>query len=476
MVPYFNKTKIVATVGPACNTKEKLAELIEAGVDIFRLNFSHGSHEEHLKIIQFIRELNQEKNWNVGILQDLQGPKIRVREVENNGVLLKEGEVIGIVTEKMLCTAQKISTTYTALPKDVRIGDPILLDDGKIELKVVEVIGEEVRAEVIYGGVLKSKKGMNLPKTHVSSPSLTEKDTEDLLFGLEHEVDWIALSFVRTSIDILLLKHLIRQKGKNCKVVAKIERPEAIKNIDEIVQVSDAIMVARGDLGIEIGIEEVPMAQKMIVQRSALAAKPVIIATQMLETMITNPRPTRAETNDIANAVMDGADALMLSGETSVGDYPVRVLQTMIETIKTVEERTSVIYHKNFELDDKSESFYSDSVVAAAVILAEDTGAKAIVGMTNSGYTAYRLASHRPKADIFIFTSNRAILNLLSLVWGIRVFYYDRFVSTDETFQDVQDFLMKHGLVKKGEVIINLASMPIERKLRTNVIKLSVVG
>ncbi len=472
----FNKTKVVATVGPASNSKENLAALINEGVDVFRLNFSHGSHEDHLAVINYIRELNAENNWNICILQDLQGPKIRIGEVENGAIELVKGERVIITTEKIISTAQKISTVYEALPRDVRVGDMILLDDGNIELKVLMTDMQHVEAEIIYGGILKSKKGMNLPNTQVSTPSLTEKDTADLMFGLEHNVDWVALSFVRNAVDVLLLKHIIRQKGKECKIIAKIEKPEAITNIDEIIAVADGIMVARGDLGVEINTEEVPMLQKMIVQKCLKSAKPVIIATQMMESMIKNPRPTRAETNDVANAVIDGADALMLSAETAVGDYPLLVLKTMNKTIQIVERKSTSIYHKNFDLDKKSNSFYNDSVVAAACILAKDTGAKAIIGMTNSGYTAFQIASHRPEADIFIFTSNRSILNMMSLISGVRAFFYDSFVSTDDTFIDIQNILSANKFLAPGDVCIHLASMPIAKKMRTNVIKLSIVG
>lgn len=470
-----NKTKIIATVGPACESKKKLMELIEAGVDIFRLNFSHGTHEEHQKVVNAIREINKEHNLSISILQDLQGPKIRVGEVENNGVLLEVGKKIEISTESIPSTAKRLTTIYKALPKDVKKDDPILLDDGKIELKVISTDGVIVTAEIVHGGMLKSKKGINLPQSNVSTPSLTEKDTEDLLFGLENNVDWIALSFVRNAIDILLLKHLIRQKGKFCKVIAKIEKPEAITNIDEIIAVSDGLMVARGDLGVEVGFEEVPTIQKMIADKCGLAAKPVIIATQMMESMIENPRPTRAETNDVANAVIDGADTLMLSAETSVGKYPKLVIESMAKTIHITESKIESIYARNFDLDVDSPSFDNDSVIAAANYLAEDVGAKAIVGMTSSGYTAFRIANHRPKADIYIFTSNKTIMTQLSLLWGVKTFYYDKFESTDDTFEDIQNFLLELGYVQKGDKVIQLASMPIEQKLRTNVIKFSVV-
>ncbi|MDX2305563.1 MAG: pyruvate kinase [Microscillaceae bacterium] len=475
MTAFSKKTKIIATVGPACNTKEKLLELILAGTNVFRLNFSHGSHEEHLQVIQHIRALNKEHGFNVSILQDLQGPKIRIGDVENGSITLVPGKKIIITNEDVVGTPKKISTVYRALPTDVKVGDMILMDDGKISLKVLGTTANEVECEIIYGGELKSKKGINLPFTAISSPSLTEKDTEDLMFGLEHEVDWIALSFVRSHIDILLLKHLIRQKGKHCKVISKIEKPEAIENIDGIIAASDALMVARGDLGVEIGMEAVPMEQKMMVRKCKKAGKPVIIATQMMESMITSPKPTRAETNDVANAVLDGADTLMLSAETAVGQYGPLVVESMTKTILIAEERSKNIYHQNFDLDKNSPTFYNDSVIASAIYLVEDIGAKAVIGMTSSGYTAFRIASHRPQANIYIFTSNKQLLNQLSLVWGVTVFYYNKFESTDKTFEDLQKFLVDKGLLELGDRVINLASMPITKKKRTNVIKMSIV-
>ncbi len=476
MKVHFNKTKVIATVGPACNKKEQLLGLIQAGTDVFRLNFSHGSHEEHLKVVENVRALNKEYNLNIALLQDLQGPKIRTREVENNGVMLAEGNKLVLTPEKLVGNSERISTTYVEMADDVQIGDMILVDDGKIELKVVGIEGKDVITMVVYGGLLKSKKGINLPNTNVSIPALTEKDREDLLFGLEQEVEWIALSFVRTAEEVLELKDIIKQKGKTARVVSKIEKPEAIRNIDAIIAASDALMVARGDLGVEVPAEQVPMMQKMIVQKCNQAAKPVIIATQMMESMITNPRPTRAETNDIANSVMDGADTLMLSAETASGLYPILAVKSMTETIRQVEESAD-IYYKNHAhvLKVRDNNFFNNNVVVSACRLARDTEAKAIVGMTTSGYTAFRISSHRPKSDIFIFTGNKSLLNTVSLLWGVRGFYYDKFSSTDETFQDIQRILVENGHVKPGEVIINTVSMPISKKKRTNTIKLSIV-
>lgn len=472
----FNKTKVLATVGPACNKKEQLLELIQAGVDVFRLNFSHGSHEEHAKVIEYVRELNKEHKLNIGLLQDLQGPKIRTREVENNGVMLEKGSRLVLTPEKLVGNTERISTTYIEMADDVKVGDMILVDDGKIELKVTEVKGRDVITEVVYGGLLKSKKGINLPNTNVSIPALTEKDREDLIFGLEQNVDWIALSFVRTADEVLELKDIIKEKGRTAKVVSKIEKPEAIKNIDAIIAASDALMVARGDLGVEIPMEQVPMIQKMIVQKCNQLAKPVIIATQMLESMITNPRPTRAEINDIANSVIDGADTLMLSAESASGQYPVLAVKSMRDTIHQVEESAD-IYFKNhaYALKLRDENFNNNNVVVSACRLARDTEAKAIVGMTSSGYTAFRISSHRPKANIFVFTSNESLLNQLSLLWGVRAIYYDKSNSTDETFQDITRILKESQEISAGDVIIHTVSMPINKKQRTNAIKLNII-
>jgi pyruvate kinase len=466
------KTKIIATVGPACNTKEKLWELVQAGANIFRLNFSHGTHEQHLQVIKYIRELNKEKNSNIAILQDLQGPKIRTDDVENNGVELKEGEKIIITKESCLGTKDKISTSYQALTSDVKTGDAILIDDGKIELKVLKTQNGEVTAEIIYGGLLKSKKGINLPNTNVSEPSLTEKDRKDLIFGLENDVDWIALSFVRKAEDLADLKNIIKKAGKDIKVVAKIEKPQAIENIDAIIEETDAIMVARGDLGVEILMEEVPMLQKMIVEKCNKVGKPVIIATQMMESMITSARPTRAETNDVANALIDGADAVMLSAETASGQYPVLTVTSMSRICMSVEKQAARIYNKAVKDDTTT---YSDSVIATACSLADHIKAKAIIGLSQSGYSAYRIAAHRPKADIFIFTSNKAFLTSSNLIWGVKAFYYDKFSSTDETIEGIKNILVKAGHLSKGDMYITTASMPVTGKQHANMLKLSVV-
>jgi pyruvate kinase len=469
----YNKTKIVATVGPASSSKDMLHALIKEGVDVFRLNFSHGSHEDHLKVINNVRELNKELGTSVSLLQDLQGPKIRINEMEPNTVI-ERGQELTITTREMIGNREIASTSYKELPKDVKMGDMVLIDDGKIELKVKEVRDNDVITEVVYGGPLKSRKGINLPFTKVSAPSLTEKDLKDLEFGIKNDVDWIALSFVRKAYDIQSMRAIIEAHKSNARIVAKIEKPEALSNIDEIITATDAVMVARGDLGVEIWLEEVPMVQKMLVEKCNKAGKPVIVATQMMESMIENPRPTRAETNDVANAVMDGADALMLSAETAAGKYPIEVIRSMVRTIASVEKNPN-IYFRFRDVDPQSSIYVNDSLVLAACKLAKDVGAKAIVGMTASGYTAFKSSSHRPNANIFVFTGNKPLINKINLVWGSRAYHYDKTDSTDETIADVEAILKKEGHVKPGDIFIFLASMPIQERARTNTLKINVV-
>ena len=471
----FNKTKIVATVGPASNSKEMLIELVRAGVGVFRLNFSHGTHEGHMKVIQAIREINEEMDTHVCILQDLQGPKIRTNKVENDEIFVEPGQSLVITSEDMVGTSERISTSYQSLPSDVVAGDTILIDDGKIELRVEGSNGNEVQTRVIHGGSIKSRKGINLPDSNVSAPSLTEKDEEDLYFGLEQDVDWIALSFVRKAEDIYSLRKIIESKGKDIKIIAKIEKPEALKNIDEIIEATDGLMVARGDLGVEIPMEEVPLAQKMLVQKCNAVAKPVIIATQMMESMIENPRPTRAETNDVANAVMDGADAIMLSAETASGKFPIQTVKSMVKTILTIEEKSDVVYDKLSQISPSSLTFSNDSLVRAACQLSREIDAKAIVGMTKSGYTGFRLSCHRPKANIFIFTANKQLLNIINLYWGLRGYYYDGTQSTDDTFDDLEKILVEKGHLRAGDTYVSTASMPLHWEDRTNMLKVQIV-
>lgn len=443
------------------------------GVDVFRLNFSHGKHEEHQKVIDAVREINAELGTHVALLQDLQGPKIRVNEVKEGTVLAPRQNII-ITTRELIGDNEICSTSYKDLPKDVKPGDMILIDDGKIELKVKESREIDVLCEVVYGGTLKSRKGINLPYSKVTAPSLTEKDLADLEFGLKNNVDWVALSFVRKAKDIEILRSIIDSRKSTTRIVAKIEKPEALENIDAILSATDAVMVARGDLGVEIWLEEVPMVQKMLVEKCNKLAKPVIVATQMMESMITSPRPTRAETNDVANAVMDGADALMLSAETAAGDYPIEVVRSMVRTIGSVEKQAN-IYYRFRDADRHSPIFVHDSLILAACKLAKEVNAKAIVGMTSSGYTAFKSSSHRPNTNIFVFTGNRTILNTMNLVWGTRAYYYEKHNSTDETIADVEEILKRDGHVKSGDIFISLASMPIQERSRTNTIKINVV-
>jgi pyruvate kinase len=475
MKPFHSRTKIVATLGPASANPEVLFSMFNAGLDVCRLNFSHGSQADHQEVLDTIRSLNKKHNYNVGILADLQGPKIRIGMVKDGGIHLVNGNRTVITTKECIGNEERIYITYDTFPKDVKAGEIILLDDGKLQMRVIETnLVDEVVCEIVHGGILTSRKGVNLPNTKVSIPSLTVEDRKNLEFVLENDVEWIGLSFVRNAEDIVELKDIIRQRGKTARVIAKIEKPEAIANIDEIIAVSDGIMVARGDLGVEMPMEEVPLLQKMIVQKCRAASKPVIIATQMLESMITTPRPTRAEVNDVANSVLDGADAVMLSGETSVGEFPLIVIETMQKIIQNIEVNNYPFHPEKF-LKPKSESFLSDAICDTACFLSKQTNAVGIVSMTLSGYTAFEISSHRPKALTYIFTSNLALLNTVSLLWGVQGFYYDKFESTDETIQDVNNLLKKHKMIKKGDVIINTAAIPMERKGKTNMLKITVI-
>lgn len=472
---FFNKTKIIATVGPASNKKDVLMDLVKAGVDVFRLNFSHGTHEDHLKVIKLVREINEELGTHISLLQDLQGPKIRTNMIKGGEVFLEEGQLLSITINDLEGDEKIISTTYTALPNDVHVGDAILIDDGKIELRVESTTHDTVITRIIHGGSLKSRKGINLPNTKVSAPSLTDKDEEDLVFGLKHDIDWVALSFVRSADDIHYLRDKISKSGKKTMIVAKIEKPEAIKNIDEIIEATDALMVARGDLGVEIAMEEVPIYQKIIVGKCNRAGKPVIIATQMLESMIENPRPTRAEANDVANGVLDGADAVMLSAESASGKFPVLSVKSMSRIINAVETTSDKMYNKFYE-EGNSSTRLNDMLVSAACRLGMNVDAKAIIGMSKSGYTGMKLASHRPKSHIFIFTDKKDLLKTMNLVWGIRGFYYDKMESIDDTFEHIEKILVDQGFLHKGDVYINTASMPLHWKAHTNMIKVNIVA
>ncbi len=472
----YNRTKIIATLGPATSEKAQLEKLIRAGVDVCRINSSHGSHEIHAEVIKNIRLINEENNFNTGILVDLQGPKLRIGKIKDEPIMLEEKAEILLTNEPCEGTLEKVYVKYPSFAADVQVGDTILIDDGKLELTVISTNKkDEVLAKVVHGGALTSNKGINLPYTKISLPSLTEKDLEDLDFALEHEVEWIGLSFVRSANDILDLKERIKKAGKQTKVIAKIEKPEAIKDIDAIIEVSDALMVARGDLGVEMQMEQVPLIQKMLVKKCKQKSRPIIIATQMMESMITNFTPTRAEVNDVGNSVFDGADAVMLSAETSVGAYPIQVVETMRRIISMVENEESIYYHMH-PPEKGSDTFISDSICHTACVMAEQAGAKGIIAMTHSGYTAFKISGHRPKAGIFIFTDNRPILNTLSLVWGVRGFYYDKYVSTDETIMDIKKYLKENGYLEASDIAVHVASIPMSDKGRANMVKLNKVG
>jgi pyruvate kinase len=474
----YNRTKIVATLGPASSSAEVLEDMARAGCDVFRINFSHGDYSAVAEQIKHIREINRKLGTHISILGDLQGPKLRIGEVENNSVELIEGNELIFTSHKMVGNAGKVFMTYQQFPKDVKAGEVVLIDDGKLVLRVVSTNGrDEVKAIVEHGGILSGKKGVNLPNTKVSLPCLTEKDLKDLEFALQNQFDWIGLSFVRSGADIIELKHLIKnfEPKSNTKVIAKIEKPEAIIDIENIIRETDAVMVARGDLGVEMPMERVPVLQKMIVKRCLLASKPVIIATQMMESMITNISPTRAEVNDVANSVMDGADAVMLSGETSVGRHPAKVIQAMTKIITQVEEEHNLYYAKRTPFFSNDERFLSDNICYAATQLSKQVDASAIITMTHSGYTAFRVSSYRPKANIFVFTDNFSILTQLSLVWGVRGFYYDKNISTDHTIADIKFMLKKEGYIVKDDYIINIASIPLSEQGKTNMIKLTSV-
>lgn len=485
---YQRKTKIVATVGPASESKESLIQLAKAGVNVFRLNFSHGTHEDHLQRLKTIREISLELDLNLSILQDLQGPKIRTQLVENNGVVLEAGkQLIFAMDENLLGTSEKVGTTYTSMYLDVNVGERILMDDGNLEVKVISIdpVKKEVVTEVIYGGILKSKKGINLPGTKVSLPCLTPKDEADLYFGLDHGVDWIALSFVRKAADIWDIKDKIKAYGKNTRVIAKIEKPEAIDNLDEIIEATDAIMVARGDLGVEMDGAVVPYLQKVMVEKCTAAGKPVIVATQMLESMITNPVPTRAETSDVANAVLQGASATMLSGESASGSYPIKAVETMAHIHEIVEQQQNeleiikgdeaAIYFKNHSLAGQQVAL-TDRLIAGACRLARDSKAKAILCMTNSGHTAYRLSAHRPKADLFVFTSNKELMTTMGLLWGVKVFFFDPSAdNVEKTVAAMVDMLKGKKLLSAGDVFVTTLSIPAHQGKKTNTVQLATV-
>ena len=472
-----HRTKIVATVGPACDTYDQLLELVKAGVNVFRLNFSHGGHEDKSIIIEHIRNINSTQPYNIAILGDLQGPKLRVGEIENNSLLIAPGDILTFTNEKCIGNLERIYVSYPNLAGDVKIGNTIMIDDGKLEVVVSNIMKNgDVKVEVTLGGILSSKKGINLPDTKISLPALTEKDLEDLEFIIEQKLDWVALSFVRNVKDIVILRSKLDEKKSKTKIIAKIEKPEAVANIRDIIVESDAIMIARGDLGVEMPVEKVPMIQKDIIRKCLHRAKPVIVATQMMESMIERTKPNRSEITDVANAVLEGADAVMLSGETAAGNHPSLVVQTMRRIIMEVEKEYRYNREEDLKPQPHSPSFLSDAICYNACKIARDVNAEAIIGMTQSGYTAFMLSSYRPKSPLFIFSKERTLINQLSLSWGVRAIYYAEEESLDEIIEDQIHILKERGFLKKGDTVINTGSTPVQLHLPTNVLKISKVS
>lgn len=472
-----HRTKIVATVGPACDSYDQLLALVKAGVNVFRLNFSHGSHEDKARIIDSIRKINLTEPYNISILGDLQGPKLRVGEIENNALEVFPGDILTFTNEKVVGTLERIYVSYPNLHADVKIGNKIMIDDGKMEVQVLRVEkNNDVKVEVTMGGVISSKKGINLPDTAISLPALTEKDLIDLDFIIEQKLDWVALSFVRHVKDIVILRSKLNDKNSKTKIIAKIEKPEALLNIRDIILESDGIMVARGDLGVELPVEQIPLIQKQLIKKCLHRAKPVIVATQMMESMIDRIKPNRSEITDVANAVLEGADAVMLSGETAAGKHPVLVVETMRKIIMQVEKSDY-----NYNLEDElvpqphSPSFLSDAICYNACKLARDTKADALVGMTQSGYTAFMLSSYRPESPLYIFSKEKSLINQLSLSWGVRAFHYAEEESLDGILADEIQILKERGFIKPGDLVVNTGSTPVHLHLPTNVLKITRV-
>ncbi|MBD0296542.1 MAG: pyruvate kinase [Flavisolibacter sp.] len=472
-----HRTKIVATVGPACDSYEKLLELVKAGVNIFRLNFSHGGHEDKAKIIDHIRQINKTEPYNIAILGDLQGPKLRVGDMEGGGIEVNPGDILTFTNERVVGNKNRIYVSYPNLHNDVKVGNKILIDDGKLEVQVKNIMdSNDVQVEVTMGGLLSSKKGVNLPDTKISLPALTEKDLKDLDFIIDQQLDWVALSFVRSVKDIIILRNKLHDRKSKTKIIAKIEKPEAMNNIRDIIVESDGIMIARGDLGVELPVEQIPLIQRQIILKCLHRAKPVIVATQMMESMIERSKPNRSEITDVANAVLEGADAVMLSGETATGKPPALVVETMRKIIIEV-ERTDYHYNLGEVLQPQphSPSFLSDAICYNACNMAKDVQADALIGMTQSGYTAFMLSSYRPKAPLYIFTKERSLVNQLSLSWGVRAFYYAEEESLDNIIFDQIAILKERGFLKSGDVVVNTGSTPVHLHLPTNMVKVTKV-
>ncbi len=472
------KTKIVATIGPASSSREILQKLIGSGVDVVRLNFSHGIHSDLESIISNIRDISKEEGAHVAILADLAGPKIRIGEIPDGGMMISPEDQLTFTTSSASREKGKIFINYADFPRDVRVGEKVLLDDGKLTLQITRTDGDsEVQAKVVIGGKLQSRKGVNLPDTKISLPSLSEKDLKDIAFILHHKIEWVALSFVRSANDIQELRSFIRKLEPEHVpfIIAKIEKPEAVEAIDEILRVTDGVMVARGDLGVEVPLQAVPLIQKQIVRKCMELNKPSIIATQMMEGMITNSRPTRAEVNDVANSVMDGADALMLSGETSVGSFPVETVETMQKIISVVENYEDIYHRQHHPVQENNDRFISDSIIYTGVSMAKEAKASAIVSVASSGYSAIKISSHRPKAGLYVFSSNDFLLRQLNLVWGLTPIHFDRIMNTDQTITDLTNILKSMEHVKFNDLIVHISNMPIDQPGKSNMLKLSYV-
>ena len=472
-----HRTKIVATVGPACDTYDKLLELVKAGVNVFRLNFSHGSHADKTRIIEDIRKINKTEPYNIAILGDLQGPKLRVGQIEGGEMEIVPGDILTFTNEKIIGTKERIYVSYPSLHDDVVIGNTIMINDGKLEVKVKKVMkNNDVQVEVTMGGTLSSNKGINLPDTKISLPALTEKDLVDLDFIIEQKLDWVALSFVRRVADLEILRKKLEEKKSKTKIISKIEKPEALENLRDIIVESDAVMIARGDLGVELPVEKIPLLQKQIIRMCLHRAKPVIVATQMMESMIEFNKPNRSEITDVANAVLEGADAVMLSAETAAGAHPTLVVETMCKIIIEV-EKNGYNYNREDELAPQphSPSFLSDAICYNGCKLAKDVNADALIGMTQSGYTAFMMSTYRPRAPLYIFTKERSLVNQLSLSWGVRAFYYDEEESLDDIIFDQIDILKERRFLKKGDIVVNTGSTPVSLHVPTNVLKITTV-
>ena len=473
----IKKTKIIATIGPASSSSEIMEKMVTEGVDVFRINFSHAKHNEVKKIIKRVRDIDKKLSLNTAIIADLQGPKLRIGKMRKNSSL-KLGDKITIDCKSQLVgSSKKLYVNYKNLAKDINEGEKILLDDGKIILKTLSTNKKDlINAEVVQGGEVSSNKGFNLPNTKISLSPLTDKDIKDAILAIKENVDWLALSFVRKKGDIEnLIKIIDKNSDYRIPVIAKIEKPEALKNIDEIIKVSSGLMVARGDLGVELQSSEIPLIQKRLVAKAKKERIPVIIATQMMESMMNSMSPSRAEVNDVANSVMDGADAVMLSGETSVGEYPIEVIKTMASIINKVENSNLISLASKRPKDQKSKRYITKSICFSAAKMANDIKAKAISTLTNSGYTAFQISSWRPSTHILVFTSNRRILTQLNLLWGVKAFFYDGFQSTDSTVEEINTIALKNKYLQIGDKVINLTSMPIDKKGMTNTLRISEI-